>query len=568
MVIRKSVLIIFTFLLFPMFLFSGETPEILWRYAAGGRIVTAPVEGRDGTLYFGSEDRYLYAVLKDGALKWRLNLVDRITETLAISPDETIYTGSKKGFLIAVNSHGRQIWKLKLNGEPFGTPAIDSDGTIFVSTTKGWFYSISHTGFIHWEVKLPYPPALSPVIGKDVYIGLSNERVYSYGKNGEIKWIFLLSGQAVTIALSESSIYVGTDYSTLVSINNNGRKNWNRSFSNRVSSVIVLSPDRIMCTYGSSLSLLDSSGNSLWERRAAGTITDLAALSDTAVMINSTGSLFWTDMEGTPLGSISGGAPGNKFLLSAEGDVYVGSMDWLFYKYGFRKLVFSNYNDYLWPSYRNSSGNSALLTLKNLDTPEDSYIRSNDYLYLMEMAESSVEENLQMVLDEIGTRIFSRDYDRGKAYFKPILEFIASEGIRHPLYQDGVLINNFPLIRSGAVELLGITGDLDTVKFLSDLMEYEWDNYAIYSIIKSLGYLQSDYNMEMSESIVNFSGKYNKSADTQITSQLLITIQKMFNYKGSINRRLLDIIVGIFMDSSSREVKELALDTIQVIQGQ
>ncbi len=564
----KTICIFIISLLFVTGLFASETPEILWRYATGGRIVTPPVEGRDGTLYFCSEDRYLYAVSRDGTLKWRSNLRDRITDTLAIGPDDTLYTGSRRGFLIAVNKHGNQIWKLKLKGEPFGSPAIDSEGTLFLVTNEGWLYSVSHTGFIHWETKLPYSPVLGPVLGKDLYISLNNRRIYSYGKNGENRWVFLLSGQAASIALSESSIYVGTDYSTLVAIDYKGQKLWTRSFGNRVNSVIVLSPDRIMAANGLTVSLLDDSGNIIWNRMGTGTITDLAALSDISVMINSAGSLFWTNMDGISLGEVDGGVPESEFLLGNDGSVYVGSRDWLFYKYGFKGLVFSDYNDYLWPSFRNKSENNALLTNEDWDSEENDYYKNNDYLYLMELAESSRKENLQLVLDEIGSRVFSRAYDKGKVFFRSILEFIASDGIKRPLYQDGILINNFPVIRSRAVELLGITGNLDTVKFLSSLLVYEWDGYVLNTIVKSLGYLQSDYNMEISGSLVEFYEKNRSSMDEQALGQFLITVQKLFTYSGEINRRLLSLVVTILLDSNSKVVKELALDTIQSVQGQ
>ena len=96
----KTVCICITSLLLPMWIFPADNPEIIWRYTTGGRIITSPVEGSDGTIYFGSEDRFLYALHNDGSLKWRLNLEDRITDTLTIGYDGTLYAAGEVFLLL------------------------------------------------------------------------------------------------------------------------------------------------------------------------------------------------------------------------------------------------------------------------------------------------------------------------------------------------------------------------------------------------------------------------------------------------------------------------------------
>ena len=563
--LKTTICIIVASLLFSVNLFATDNLEILWRYTTGGRVITSPVEGSDGTIYFGSEDRYLYALYNDGTLKWRLNLEDRITDTLTIAYDGTLYTGSRRGFLIAVNPHGKQVWKIKLKGRPFGNPAVMPDGTLYLATDEGWFYSINHTGFIRWEIKLPSSPVISPIIGSDIYIALNNDRIYSYNMTGGMEWVFLLSGQAESLALSPDGIYVGTDNATLVSIDFTGKKNWNRSLSGPVRSVVVLTSERVICTPGSSVSMLDSSGDIVWNKNERNLQTDTAALSDGIVSLGADGQLSWLDLNGSPVGELRGGVPSGRLLISNNGSVYVGSKDWLFYKYGFKDLISSWYVDYHWPSFRGGVENRGNLITEKIDAQEEDLSITPDYVYLMELAHSGNEEILSGLLDEIEYRLYRRVYDPGKGYLNDILELIASEGVKRPLYEDGRLINDFPVIRSRGIEILGITGNLNTIEFMTDLLIYEWDDYVISSLIRSLGYLKSDMDYVITNALVNYYERKASGMDIQTLIRILVTIQNMNNYNGLINRELLSIVTDILFRSSSKSVKELALDTIKAV---
>jgi outer membrane protein assembly factor BamB len=561
--LRKMMSIIFISLFLTPLIFSDEDPEILWRYTTGGRIITAPVEGKDNTVYFCSEDRFLYALKNDGELKWRLNLEDRLTDTLVIGYDNTIYTGSKRGFFIAVNPAGEQIWKVKVEGEPFGNPAVLKDGTIFLTTKKGWLYSISHTGFIHWKVKLPAEPVLSPVIGKDIYIGLANERIYAYSINGIQKWMFLLSGLPLSFALSGNSIYAGTKNSTLVSIDHEGSRKWNISLSGSVNAIAILSENRIVCSTGNNITMIDSDSSQIWNSTLRNIQIDIAASSSGIVSLSSDGRLVLLDFDGDETGRLQGGISTGSLLLSNSGDIYLGSKDWLFYKYGFKNLVANKYSEHIWPSFR--GGNENRGSSENLVQVDRKFFASADYIYLIELSKSMNEKILEDLLDEIEKRIYSEEYDSGKDYLLDILEILASEGVKNPLYEEGRLINDFPVIRSRAIENIGIVGNFYSRDFLSDLLNYEWDNYAVNSIIKSIGNLLSDMDNISTHTLVNYYRPNSPDLDLRILRQILMTVQKMNNYSGYSNIDLILVITDIFLKSSTKSIKEFSLDIINSI---
>ncbi len=66
-----------------------------WMFTAGGGLFASqPAVGADGTLYVGSQDKNVYAIAANGALKWSFATGDQILSSPAIGSDGTIYIGS------------------------------------------------------------------------------------------------------------------------------------------------------------------------------------------------------------------------------------------------------------------------------------------------------------------------------------------------------------------------------------------------------------------------------------------------------------------------------------------
>ncbi len=217
--------------------------------------------------------------------------------------------------------------------------------------------------------------------------------------------------------------------------------------------------------------MLDSSGNILWKRTESKIQLDLAAYSNLIVSLDSVGTITWLNLDGLVVVSLlSGGSPVRRILGASDGNIYLGSKDWLFYKYGFTNFINDNYVEYLWPAFGAGAGNRNYLNIKKSDFLENKISKSTDYVYLMELSKILDEKSLNKLLDEIEFRLFNRNYDAGKSYLIDILELLASECITRPLYEDGHLINDFPVIRSRAVDILGITGSLETIEFLVDIL--------------------------------------------------------------------------------------------------
>jgi outer membrane protein assembly factor BamB len=199
---------------------------VIWRFATGGWIRTAPCIAEDGTIYCVSLDNYLYAIAPNGSMKWRTDVgagtsptigqdgtiyagwsqlyainplnghvkwvfnpgPDRVIEggTPAHSADGTIYFGvcigeDQGGEIIAINSNGNEEWRATIADERIeSAPAISEDGTIYIGSS--WKPS---GGFLHAfgpkniKIEKPEPGKLylfgvsvcKTLLGKTIIIG-------------------------------------------------------------------------------------------------------------------------------------------------------------------------------------------------------------------------------------------------------------------------------------------------------------------------------------------------------------------------------------------------------------
>ncbi len=124
-----------------------------WAFTIGGPILSSPAFGTAaGTIYVGSDDGNLYAIVDDGrdaVEKWTFATGSPVFATPAIGPDGTIYFGSNNGNLYAISDQfclsspgefypcGAEKWAFLVDSSVYlfrPSPAIGADGTIYVGS--------------------------------------------------------------------------------------------------------------------------------------------------------------------------------------------------------------------------------------------------------------------------------------------------------------------------------------------------------------------------------------------------------------------------------------------------
>jgi outer membrane protein assembly factor BamB len=132
---------------------GGAGPALKWRYNTGCLAHAAPAIGPDGTVYVAGYDWDLLAfnpqtTNPNGELKWRWHqwVTRGLRSAPAVGADGTIYIAGF-GHVYAITppaggGDGTLKWDFRTEGTQVSAPAIGADGTIYVTDESGILYAI------------------------------------------------------------------------------------------------------------------------------------------------------------------------------------------------------------------------------------------------------------------------------------------------------------------------------------------------------------------------------------------------------------------------------------------
>lgn len=186
----------------------------LWEFVTGGEIHSAPALADDGTIYFGSRDKKLYALTPSGKKKWEFLTAGTVDATPAIGPDGTIYVGSSDNTLYAVSPEGMRLWEFSSGGPITQPAAIAGDGMVYFVSQDGNLYAVNPNGSKKWQFSTgAAQPA--PTVGSDgsIYSGVRDPAdrqsgyLYALRSDGTLNWRFKLA----TSRIVTSSCVINAD---------------------------------------------------------------------------------------------------------------------------------------------------------------------------------------------------------------------------------------------------------------------------------------------------------------------------------------------------------------------
>ena len=95
--------------------------KVLWKFSTGGKVFSSVAIGKDGAVYFGSADNFLYGIYSNGTKRFSFKTGGTVYGGPALSPDQTLYFGSLDNYTYALFSNGTIKWKFK-SGAVYGQP--------------------------------------------------------------------------------------------------------------------------------------------------------------------------------------------------------------------------------------------------------------------------------------------------------------------------------------------------------------------------------------------------------------------------------------------------------------
>ena len=177
--------------------------SLLWTFPTNGAVMSSP-SVVDGIVYFGSQDKNIYAVNAwSGTLVWNFTTRNGIQSSLAIS-DGKVCTGGEDGYVYCLDAYkGNQLWKTFVNGnQPItsgaavmlrSSPAI-IDGRVYIGSLDGNLYVLKlDNGNIEWKFQTSGLITSSPTVADGaVYVASEEPSSGAFYKlnaeNGALVW--------------------------------------------------------------------------------------------------------------------------------------------------------------------------------------------------------------------------------------------------------------------------------------------------------------------------------------------------------------------------------------------
>jgi outer membrane protein assembly factor BamB len=123
---------------------SSEGAQKWYFTTEAKEVMATPAIGNDGIIYVGdyNDDGGTFHAINpdDGTEIWHFEVNGAIGSSAAIGDDGTIYFGENKGYFYALNPDGSEKWTLKA-GSISSSPAIGEDGTVYVGGNNGKLYA-------------------------------------------------------------------------------------------------------------------------------------------------------------------------------------------------------------------------------------------------------------------------------------------------------------------------------------------------------------------------------------------------------------------------------------------
>jgi outer membrane protein assembly factor BamB len=201
--------------------------DLAWRFAAKGKVFTAPAVTDDGVVIVGSQDHHVHAIGAGGALAWTIDLAADVDGAPALGDDGSIYVGTDAADIVKLDPQGHLVWRTNVGGFVRGALSVARNGDVLAGTygpvprvvrlspdglVRGAF-AIQGTGAREFGI---HGGPLEDANGV-LYFGAQDDAVYAVAPDGSLRWRFKTEADvdAPLSMLSDGSLIVPSEDGTV-----------------------------------------------------------------------------------------------------------------------------------------------------------------------------------------------------------------------------------------------------------------------------------------------------------------------------------------------------------------
>jgi len=338
--------------------------SLAWKFATNGSVASSP-SVVDGIVYFGSEDKNIYAVgAYSGSLIWDFTTKDAQESSPAIA-NGRVYTGGDDGYVYCLDAYsGALIWQTFVNGDlpyTYGSIVLKSSpvivgGIVYVGSLNGDMYALdANDGNIIWMYQTQGQIQSSPAVSDGAVYFTAQEPtsgvLYKLDANtGSLLWKQELpyeyqftGGEEMmgSPSVADGMVFASSDLRSYYGVNaTNGNFLWNftdpQAMEFIVSSPIYVNDQVYIIDKFSITSLNATTGNTLWSFYTGDETYVSPSYADGKIYIStSERHIFILDANNKGAKIANATTPSSSWSSPtiANGRLYIGCNDWNIYCY-------------------------------------------------------------------------------------------------------------------------------------------------------------------------------------------------------------------------------------------
>jgi outer membrane protein assembly factor BamB len=482
-------------LLLPVAALTAPGPGTwVWRFVAGGASVGEGAFDAAGRYYFAAEDRFLYALDRDGVMRWRTDLGRRAAGIVACGADGTIYTGLEDGRLLALNKDGRLLWLAEMSAGRLVPPLLFSTGMAVIADTTGHVEAVTHAGRRIWSVELGEELSCAPIVAHDgiLVFGTVRGNLHFLDQAGTSAGQRFVGDVPSTLASAEGSLFIGTTSGNLIKLDSEREPAWRADLGSAVARLVVggngnesgggSSDTAYAILDDGSLVRVLSDGIAAWRFQPTSErmVSIVAAGDDDGVLAASrNGSLSGISARGELLWETRLPTPARTMTVDDDGRILISTERWVTYAYTGEPPP-----EGAWPMRRGTPAGTGVPPGVVTGRPDAARYREvRDYVYLSTLLNTPFEEYQLQAIREIARKVD----DLGGSYFYvlSLCEEAAAASTAAPALGAG-LPRTSDRVRREAIGLLGEIGDLTTARILLRLLRSERESSVLLEVLAAL----------------------------------------------------------------------------------